>query len=68
MTNSNRLLLTAVLLLACGFLLLFILLVPGLARMIAARRTPTPDVVGTFRALVATGSPSAPNVFTASEL
>ncbi len=61
MTNSNRLLLTAVLLLACGLLLLFILLVPGLARMIAARRTPTPDVVGTFRALVATGSPSAPS-------
>jgi TolB protein len=56
MTNSDRLILTVGLLLACGLLLLIGLLAPGLFRFIAGR-TPTPDVVGTFQALVSTGSP-----------
>jgi len=56
MTNSDRLILTVGLLLACGLLLLIAVLSPLLLRMMVGR-TPTPDVVGTFKALVATGSP-----------
>ncbi|MGE5074219.1 MAG: hypothetical protein ACM3MF_12395 [Anaerolineae bacterium] len=57
MTNSDRLVLTVGLVLACGFLLLIAVLTPGLMRLMVGRNTPTPDVVGTFRALVSTGSP-----------
>jgi hypothetical protein len=56
MTNSDRLILTVGLLLACGLLLLIAVLSPTLLRIMVGR-TPTPDVVGTFKALVATGSP-----------
>ena len=56
MTNSDRLILTVGLLLACGLLLLFAALTPTLLHVMAGT-TPTPDVVGTFKALVATGSP-----------
>src|SRR5512138_1480102 len=56
MTNSDRLILTVGLLLACGLLLLIAVAAPTLMRVMVGR-TPTPDVVGTFKALVATGSP-----------
>jgi TolB protein len=57
MTNSDRLILTVGLVLACGLLLLMGVAAPTLMRVMVGR-TPTPDVVGTFRALVATGSPA----------
>ena len=56
MTRSDRLILTAGLLLACGLLVVIAVLAPGLLRLMAGGRS-TPDAVGTFRALVATGSP-----------
>ncbi len=59
MTRSNRVLLTAGLVFACGFLLILAILTPGLLRLMA-RRTATPDAVGTFQALVATGAPFSP--------
>jgi Tol biopolymer transport system component len=58
MTKSDRLILTVGLLLACGFLLMIAVLAPGLMRLMVGRFTPTPDVVGTFRSLVSTGSPA----------
>lgn len=61
MTNSDRILLIAGFLLACGFLLLMAILMPTMLRLMGGRRSPTPDVVGTFQALVATGSPVAPS-------
>jgi TolB protein len=77
MTNSDRLLLTVGLLLACGFLLLMAIFAPRLIRLMGAVRRPAPDMVGTFRALVPSGSPpptvatppspgSAPSVFSTS--
>ncbi len=57
MTNSDRLLLTVGLLLACGFLLLMVIVAPGLIRLMGGLRRPTPDVVGTFHALLGTGTP-----------
>jgi TolB protein len=59
MTNSNRLYLVAGFALGCGLLLLILLLGPGLLRMLSAPRRPTTDVVGTFQALISTGSPAA---------
>lgn len=59
MTNSNRLILAVGLLLACGFLLLIVGLAAGVMRL-TAHGTPTPDVVGTFQAMVATGAPISP--------
>ena len=61
MTNSDRILLTVGLLLACGFLLLMVVLAPTLLRLMGGKRPATPDVVGTFQALVATGSPASPS-------
>lgn len=57
MTNTDRFLLTAGLLLACGFLLLMVILAPGILRLMGGLRTPTPDVVGTFHAFLETGTP-----------
>jgi Tol biopolymer transport system component len=67
MTNSQRLAAAAGLLLACGFLLFFGVLTPGIARLLFAPQTPTPDVVGTFQALISTGSPPAPTSVTPTE-
>ncbi len=55
MTNSDRILLTVGFVLACGFLLSMVILAPTLMRLIGAG-TPTPDVVGTFHALLGGGS------------
>ncbi len=57
MTNSDKVLLTVGVLLACGFLLLMVILAPTMMRLVAGAQHPTPDVVGTFRALVSTGVP-----------
>ncbi len=57
MTNSDKMLLAVGVLLACGFLLLMIILAPTMMRLVAGIR-PTPDVVGTFHALVSTGIPA----------
>ena len=57
MTKQDRLLLTVGLVLACGFLLLVVVFAPPLIRLAGVLRAPTPDVVGTFRALVPSGSP-----------
>ena len=61
MTNSDRILLIVGFSLACGFLLLMAILAPTVLRLMGGRGPPTPDVVGTFQALVATGSPVAPS-------
>jgi TolB protein len=61
MTNSDRVLLAVGILLACGFLLLMALVAPTALRLMGGRRPPTPDIIGTFQALVATGSPAAPS-------
>lgn len=58
MTNLNRVYVVAGILLVCGFLLFAAILTPGLARMLSAPRTPTPDVVATFQALL-TPTPSS---------
>ncbi len=52
MTNTDRFLLTVGILLACGFLLLMLLLAPRAMRLMGGMRRPTPDVVGTFHALL----------------
>lgn len=57
MTTSDRLLLAVGLLLACGFLLFIAIFALGLIRLMGVPRAPAPDVVGTFRALVPSGSP-----------
>lgn len=54
MTNSKRLAVAAGLFLACGCLFLIAILTPGIVRFLSARRTPTPDVAATFRALLST--------------
>ncbi len=66
MTNSDKVLLTVGFVLACGFLLLMGLFTPRVLSIISGQ-TPTPDVVGTFRALVDRGSPP-PIVDTPAEL
>lgn len=57
MTNTDRLLLTVGFVLACGFLLAMLILAPTFMGIISGGRTPTPDVVGTFHALLNGGSP-----------
>src|SRR5512143_3020584 len=57
MTSSDKLLLAVGVLLACGFLLLMLIMAPTMMRLVAGARRPTPDVVSTFRALVSTGVP-----------
>lgn len=57
MSKSDKILLAVGVLLACGFLLLMLILAPTMLRLMAGATHPTPDVVGTFRALVSTGIP-----------
>jgi TolB protein len=59
MTSSNRVLVAAGAVLACGFLLAIAVLVSSALRVMGGHRSSSSDVVGTFQALVATGSPSA---------
>ncbi len=60
MTNTDRILLIVGFSLACGFLLLMVILAPTMLRLMGGVVRPsTPDVVGTFQALLATGSPAA---------
>lgn len=54
MTNSKWLAVAAGLLLACGFLLCIGVLATGAAARLSPPGTPTPDVVGTFKALIST--------------
>ncbi|HTP01306.1 MAG TPA: hypothetical protein VMJ64_08025 [Anaerolineales bacterium] len=61
MTNSDRVLLAAGIVLACSFLMLMVLLAPAALRLMGGAQRPAPNVVGTFQALVATGSPAAPS-------
>jgi TolB protein len=59
-TNSNRLVVAASLLLACGFLLFIAVLATGFGRLILSPRTPPPDLASTFRALLSNITPSPP--------